>query len=154
MNTLYNKVVNGIQQVSMYRRPNLGDLKERLDEVLVAMGAVPIGHDSIIGMYVEEHSDLGVPALHIDTEYTLRGCGMTGEHLIPMSIIEARDPIVAAKVYVKSREIRDEKDLLEVHQEELNGIDDRKIKLRLMIESTRDRITTLEQELIELTTHN
>jgi hypothetical protein len=69
-----------------------------LDKILEALGESQIGHDRITRTY--EDGDEFV----IDTAYELRCCAMTGEHRIPLSVMNAEDPIAAAKQFVADKE--------------------------------------------------
>lgn len=69
-----------------------------LDKILEALGEGQIGNDVIT--YTYEDGDEFV----VETAYSLRGCAMTGEHRIPLSVMNADDPIAAAKQLVADKE--------------------------------------------------
>jgi hypothetical protein len=69
-----------------------------LDKILEALGEGQIGHDRITRTY--EDGDEFV----IETAYEVRCCAMDGEHRIPLSVMNAEDPIAAAKQFVADKE--------------------------------------------------
>lgn len=73
------------------------DFAIELDKILEALDEGQIGYDRITHTY--EDGDEFV----IETAYELRCCAMTGEHRIPLSVMNADDPIEAAKQYIADK---------------------------------------------------
>jgi hypothetical protein len=74
------------------------DFAIELDKILEALGEGQIGYDRITRTY--EDGDEFV----IKTAYEIRCCAMDGEHRIPLSVMNAEDPIAAAKQFVADKE--------------------------------------------------
>jgi hypothetical protein len=74
------------------------DFAIELDKILGALGEGQIGYDRITHTY-EDHDEFV-----IETAYEVRCCAMTGEHRIPLSVMNAEDPIAAAKQFVTDKE--------------------------------------------------
>jgi hypothetical protein len=77
-------------------------LSTELDKILEILEKPQIRGDEIT--YLEEDCesyefDAG-PELLIQTSYSLRCCNMNGEHRIPMSIMNADDPLEAAREFM------------------------------------------------------
>lgn len=93
-------VDEAIHKVNTYKRPNIDEAIVSLRAVLQAMGTgAPAEHDGIESM--SEYDD----ALHIQTAYSVRCCAMSDEFEIPNSIIDAADPIAAAKAWGWKRKV-------------------------------------------------
>lgn len=94
-------VDDAIQKINTYRRPNVDDAVKALREVLQAMGTgAPSEHDGI-----ESMTEDGDGLLRIVTAYSVRCCAMSDEFEIPASIIDAPDPIAAAKLWGWKRKV-------------------------------------------------
>jgi hypothetical protein len=86
--------------ISTYRRPNVGEAKERLSELLEAAGMGGIGQfDSIDSISEEDGS------FHIRTSYTIRGCEGGDSFELPSAIVDAEDPLAAARTWGLNQQI-------------------------------------------------
>jgi hypothetical protein len=86
--------------ISTYRRPNVGEAKERLSEVLRAAGMGGIGQFDSIDSISEEAG-----AFHIRTSYTVRGCEGGDNFELPSPIVDADDPLAAARKWGLEQQI-------------------------------------------------
>ena len=86
-------------QLNTYKHPRINDVKYRLDEILRAANMGSIGYDTIVELSTSRHS------LTIGTEYMVQGCRQIAEYILPLSIIDAADPIYAAKVWSADQDV-------------------------------------------------
>jgi hypothetical protein len=77
----------------LYRRPNLTEWIKEIDSILEAIGQCCIGNDKVERIYID------CEELHIETSYSIRGCSMTNDMVIPISVIVSTKSIYAAKVH-------------------------------------------------------
>ncbi len=80
-------------QIDTFRSPDISEADARLDELLVAAELGSIRHDRI--ERISEHEGI----LHIHTSWSARGCTNTSDFEFPTAILDAPDPIAAAKEY-------------------------------------------------------
>lgn len=76
--------------IDMYRHPNLDEFRAAVDPVLAALGQCTVDGDKV------ESISIGQDYVSITTSYSCRGCHNTNDSTIPMSIVEAADPVRAA----------------------------------------------------------
>lgn len=86
-------------QLDTYKHPHIDDVKDRLDEILQAANMGKITHDTLVELSTSRHS------LTIGTEYMVKGCRQIAEYILPLSIIDAADPIYAAKVWSADQDV-------------------------------------------------
>ena len=90
------------QNIKTYRKPNTKPLAEALDPIILALGkAVGIGNDQITDLY-EDNS-----TLHITTYYVVKGCEGNNQYEIPSEIIDAEDPVKAAKLLHAQQQVEE-----------------------------------------------
>ena len=89
--------------VDTFRHPNIEDWRLAIDPVLEAAGEPGVGQDKVDSMVLSESE------LHIETSYVLRGCECSNRITLPLSILEASDPLRAAKQFRLQGAIADAK---------------------------------------------
>src|ERR1700693_1608057 len=91
--TLRTLVDAAMQQIETYKHPDIGDAKERLNGVLVAAGLGDITKD-----YIESLNEYN-GILYIETSWSARGCPNNSSYELPVSVIDAANPVEAAKAW-------------------------------------------------------
>lgn len=90
---LYELTLSAEEAVTTYRHPDIRDWIEAIDPVLAATGEPGIGRDSVDSVNVSD----GV--LTITTSYSVMNCPDSSTCSLPVTILQAADPIQAAKRY-------------------------------------------------------
>lgn len=104
--SLMEQTKNAAKLVSKYRSPDILDWVRKVDPILEALGQPTIGGDYV------DIIDLYEGVVTIQTFYRGRGCTQRNDIYIPFSILEAEDPIKAAKILrLKSKHNKTAKDL-------------------------------------------
>lgn len=85
----------------VYRSPDLDEVRQRLNEVLEAAGLGTTSNDRIESIAEFREDDSFV----IHTAWTARGCSQTSEYRLPASIVDAADPLEAAKSWKHDKEV-------------------------------------------------
>ena len=81
------------QQVKTLKKPNTKPLATALDPILLAMGhGAGIGNDQISDLYEDNGK------LRITTYFVVKGCECDNRFEIPSEILDAEDPVHAAKL--------------------------------------------------------
>jgi flagellar biosynthesis chaperone FliJ len=93
MSTLKDLIAQAQSDMEMYKRPNVDECQKRLSEILVAAGKASITRDTMERL--EQFGDW----LHITTSWSSRCCDQSEVYILPMSIIEAEDPIREATIW-------------------------------------------------------
>lgn len=78
-------------QLSQLKNPDVSEAQARLHEVLMAAQIGGIQHNHLTS--IEERGGM----LVIDSTYPARGHTNTADHEIPLSVIDAKDPVAAAR---------------------------------------------------------
>lgn len=128
--TLLDKIRDAEHQIVTYKHPNIDEVRKIFNDILDAMGGGGPGNDSITSLYIHDN------CVTFNTEYWVRGCHCGNDYTIPMDILEAEDPIKAAKLY------HIEKRIIECNQ----AIAGAEFTLR----SKREQLVGLNLELQEL----
>lgn len=108
MATLRELIEDAEQRVRVYINPSIGDCHEALDKILQAAGLGGITHDRII------YLDIDNERVRIETEWSVHGIDIPSkpkfpvslEFEIPVSIIDAADPILAAKKWGHEKKLK------------------------------------------------
>lgn len=132
--TLRTLIDEAQHQLCTYRNPNIATAKEKLTELLKILDLGSLEHDEITS--IDEEDDV----LVISTAYSIRCCAMTGEYKIPLSIIDAADPVQAAYRWLKEQELTE-------RVENLRSCRDVLVSAQAQVKSLPARIVELEQEL-------
>ncbi len=90
--------------ISIYKHPDLDELRPRLNEVLGAAGLGTTGSDHITAIY--EHTGQG-GYFEIRTEYSVRCCAQSDTFCLPKSIVDAADPVQAARAWKHDKTVSD-----------------------------------------------
>ena len=77
--------------VDTYKSPDISEARERLNEILIAAGLGSTGSDNITrwNMYRGE--------VEVGTRYSVRSCAQEDRYTFPQTILDAPDPIAAAR---------------------------------------------------------
>lgn len=111
--------------VRRYKSPNIDEFKERMDEVLIAANLGCIDNDTVIS--IDEYDDF----VSIEISYTLRQCSQTENVSFPSFLIDAPDPVLAAKKWGYDNAVKELEDTLKFHE--------------WKVENTRDQLTKLKE---------
>jgi hypothetical protein len=121
--SLRDLIDEAIAQLERFRHPNVDQVQGRLNEILKAAGKGGITHDRIERLVFRPES------LHIQTSYSVRSCEQTAEFEIPFSVLDADDPVAAARQWGRQDKIKEAEDAvkearraLAVAEEELREI--------------------------------
>ena len=119
--------LKAIDDIEVFRQPNISEWVQNIDPVLEASGQCNINYVHVASLYIGE--DDGEPTLYISTEYSVRGCMACNDMTIPMRIIMSDDPVAAATEHKRASDIHDlEYDIivtekaLSIKKERLNGL--------------------------------
>lgn len=89
--------------LAIYRDPDVDEVKDRLSEVLEGAALSGIRRDQLVSLSLTDKT------LEIETAWTVRGCENTSSYSLPMSIIEAKDPLAAAKLWAADKALNEAK---------------------------------------------
>jgi hypothetical protein len=98
--TLRELIEQAEADLDRFKHPNVGEVQERLHEILMAGKVGGIAHDKLESLYFSRGE------LHIGTSYSVRSCSMRGEYDIPEAIIDAADPISEIKGWSAKKKVR------------------------------------------------
>jgi len=93
MSTLRELINEATEAIETYKHPDVDEVQSKLHAILEAgkLGGINRDHLTQLDIYGDH--------LHIRTEWSARGCAQSSDYRIPMSIIDAEDPIKAATIY-------------------------------------------------------
>jgi hypothetical protein len=123
MSTLKELINKAISDIDLYKHPDIDEAKARLDELLVAAGLGTIKGDYLSDL------DMYNNKLHIRTEWSARGCANHSDYELPISILEAEDPIKAATVWGLQQKIDQETAQIRTYQAYVDSATTRVIDL-------------------------
>lgn len=87
--------------IDTYRYPSIDDTQEALNQVLDAAGLRNTGSDRVTRLVV------GREVVQFTTEYSVRCCAQSDDFELPIHIVDAEDPIRAAKVWGIEKGVRE-----------------------------------------------
>lgn len=128
-------------QLCTYRRPNVDEVSKRLGEVLQILGRGSLEYDDITSIEEEGNS------LVINTAYSLRGCSMSGEYEIALSIVDAEDPCAAARRWLKQQALDEAEEELARMTAELQDLPDYALRLKARIDALQAQTAAQRKEL-------
>lgn len=85
-------IEEAVSKVDAYKHPDLSEFKEVMTPIFEALDIGVGALDEIDDMFYNQD-------LTIYTKYYCRGCECDDQFTIPMEVIEAEDPVKAAKLY-------------------------------------------------------
>jgi len=97
--SLRDEIETAAVALDRYKTPDVSEIKDKLDALLVAGKLGSIQHDRLESLSVYENH------LNIVTNYSVRGCFQCAEYTLPMSVITADDPLDAVKVWAKAQRV-------------------------------------------------
>ena len=106
MSTLRELINEATEAIDTYKHPDVDEVQGKLHDILQAAELGGINRDHMTGL------DIYGDHLHIRTEWSARGCAQSSDYRIPMSIIDAEDPIKAAKLYGINKKLTEAKNEL------------------------------------------
>lgn len=90
----YREIIDeAISQLATYRHPNTEEAEKLLSDILKAAGLGSLEHE-----HVDDISIYG-GSVHIETSWSARGCGQNSSYSFPVSLLDAEDPLKAAKIW-------------------------------------------------------
>ena len=98
--TLLELTFDAAAKVDTYKNPDIEEWIAAIDPVLASLGKGCIGTDTVDSILADEKF------VHILTSYTSMSCPDTNSVSIPMAIIEASNPVHAAKIFNVDNRIR------------------------------------------------
>lgn len=141
MSTLRTMIDDAQRQLSTYRHPNVSDVSERLSAILQILSRGSLEYDRVDSISEEDGN------LVIGTTYSLRGCTNNGEYEIPIEIIDADDPLDAARRWVKQQALNETEQSLKQTKAELDGLPQRAIRLQALVAELQAQAAAQRQEL-------
>jgi len=106
MKTLRELINEATEAIETYKHPDVDEVQGKLHDILTAAKIGGINRDHLTSLDI--YSDY----LHIRTEWSARGCAQSSDYRIPMSIIDAEDPIKAATIYGINKRLTEAKNNL------------------------------------------
>jgi hypothetical protein len=82
-----------VSQFNTYKHANIDEAEALLNSILEAAGLGSLTHETIES--IDEFSG----NIYIETSYSCRGCADTSSYKFPSSILDAADPIKAARIW-------------------------------------------------------
>ena len=89
--TLRELVDDAIHQIDLYKNPSIDEFEQRFSEILKAARLGSLEHEDI-----ESLGEYG-GNIHLTSSWSARGCHNTSDYKIPSAIIDAPDPVAAAR---------------------------------------------------------
>jgi hypothetical protein len=106
MITLRDHILAASNRISIYKKPNIEEEHNLLNELIRAAGLGCLNDESIICI------DLDDEWLTIETEWSARGSLKTSNYQLPSFIIDAEDPIAEATKWGLEKKIEECEDKL------------------------------------------
>jgi hypothetical protein len=106
MSTLRELINEATEAIETYKHPDVSEVQGKLHDILQAAELGGINRDHLTDL------DIYGDHLHIRTEWSARGCAQSSDYRIPMSIIDAEDPIKAATIYGINKRLTEAKNEL------------------------------------------
>ena len=101
MNNLRELINKASEDIDTYKYPDVDEVQSKLHAILEAAKLGGINRDQLTRL------DIYGDHLHIRTEWSARGCDQSSDYRIPMSIIDAEDPIKAATIYGINKRLKE-----------------------------------------------
>jgi Xaa-Pro aminopeptidase len=95
---LRDLIVKTAHDVDEFKRPDTDAFKAAINPILEALGRGNLNHESVESIFFGKQ-------LNISTRWSARGCSDTSHYEIPLEIIDAPDPVAAAKKYKYDAEV-------------------------------------------------
>lgn len=116
-------------QLSTYRSPDIDEAEEFLDQLLktTGLGSVKYEHIESIDIYGDE--------VHVETTWSARGCPSNSSYQFPVSLLDAENPLKAAKIWGLKKKIDEETSERNRYASYVSSADERIIKLRIELEA-------------------
>ncbi len=99
--TLREIIEEASSAISTYKRPQISEARDRLNEIVKAAGLGDLEYESIDGISFYNDN------VEISTTYSVRSCPMSGEYIFPASILDEADPVAAAKRFGLQKKVDD-----------------------------------------------
>jgi hypothetical protein len=96
---LLDLTLKAARLVDELRNPDLSEWITAIDPVLEALGQPMIRRDSV------DRITVGGSVVYITTSYSTLGCHQTDEMEVPISVIEAENPVRAAKTRYLAKQV-------------------------------------------------
>jgi hypothetical protein len=104
MTTNYRQLLEDAEsQLDTYKHPDIDEFQEKFSELLEAAEAGSLKHDRVESIRVRD--SWGTKMIEIRTSWSARNCAQTSEYSLPYSVIEAPDPLKAAKIWGLEKKI-------------------------------------------------
>jgi hypothetical protein len=92
-----------IRDIATYKTPDVSNVQAQLDSILRAAGLHGIAKDVLDALHFQDGD------LHIDSSWGARGNICSGMKRVPESVIDADDPLAAAKLWGSDQRIKNAK---------------------------------------------
>lgn len=86
-------IANAEIQMDTYKHPDTGACEDFLEKVLVSAGLVNSSPGSLGYVSIRDGS------VHLRYDYSVRGCSSSDDYSFPETILDAKDPLHAAKLW-------------------------------------------------------
>lgn len=87
--------------IDRFKHPDIDEAQQRLHELIKAAGLGGIDRDTISSL------DIDSTTIRLTTEWSARGCMNSSDYELPVSILDATDPVQAAAVWGADRKIQE-----------------------------------------------
>lgn len=140
--SLLHRIQQASKDLETYKSPNLGDIQDKLNDLLSEADIGCIAGDRLdsIDVYDDE--------IVIQTSYSVRGCHDNSTYTLPMSIIEAEDPFNAAKLYGWDKRINHAKALRDHSKREMERYEAQYEKLLKEKEDFENKGSPLQKDAL------
>lgn len=133
--TLREIVEEASYAIDTYKHPSIPEARNRLNDIVKAAGLGNLEYETIDG--ISFHKD----TIEINTTYSTRGCLQSGEYIFPASILEAADPVAAAKRWGLQKKVDDAQEKVDEARRDLEGCEE-------TLSEALDELARLDAELI------
>lgn len=140
--SLLHQIQQAAKDLEMYKSPDLGDLQDKLNDLLSEADIGCIAGDRLdsIDVYDDE--------IYIQTSYSVRGCHDTNSYTLPTFIVEAEDPFRTAKLYGWDKRINHAKALRDNAQREMERYSSQYEKLLKEKEDFENKGSPLQKDAL------
>ncbi len=116
--TLREIIEEASSAIDTYKHPQISEARDRLNGIIKAAGLGDIERESIDS--ISFHKD----TVAIRTTYSVRSCQGNEEYIFPESILDAADPVAAAKRFGIQKKVDDAQEKVDEARRDLESLEE------------------------------
>lgn len=133
--TLREIVEEASSAIDTYKNPSISEARNRLNDIVKAAALGNLDYESIDGISFRKDT------IEINTTYSIRSCPMSGEYVFPASILDAADPVAAARRWGLQKKVDDAQEKVDEARRDLEGCEK-------TLSEALDELARLDAELV------